>query len=401
MPIERKIIYFDGFAGASGDMLVGSLVDLGADFDRIRRQLGELPLSGYEISKRTVSRGGISATKIDVEIGEEHPHRTLTTIEGIIKKSPLPKETVELSVRIFRTLATAESKIHGIDMEEVVLHEVGSVDAIIDIVGCCLALAQLEPDEILCSPLPLGGGTVKASHGLLPVPAPATVEILKGVPLLQGERKEEMVTPTGAAILKTVVNEFGPLPLVRIERIGYGAGERNPQGFPNVLRSFEGWRNEEEIGSRRSLSVIETNIDDTSPQVYGFLTEQALSKGALDVFLTPVYMKKGRPATLVTILCSEDKVEEMLELLYRETETIGCRVNKVERYALPREIKEIETSLGKVRVKVSYLRGKSTHLSPEYEDCRKISQRTGMPLRKVMDKVKEEASKNLLPAGSE
>lgn len=378
-----KTLYFDCFAGASGDMILGALVGAGVDPQALSQQLSLLDVSGYEIEFETVNRSGLSATRAHVRTGHEHAHRHLSDILKIINASRLSDGVKARAARIFTRLAEAEARVHNEPVEKIHFHEVGALDAIIDVTGACIGFELMGVERFVCSALHVGSGTVKMAHGTFPVPPPAVAELLKGVPVYSTEITGELVTPTGAAIIKTVCETFGPLPLMRIERTGYGAGSREYENFPNVLRVHLGDDEGDAAGTTERLLVIETNIDDMSPQLFGYVMEQALENGALDCYLTPVQMKKNRPGVLLSILCRPATREAMTELLFRETTTLGVRCYEVERRALERETVRVETPFGAIDVKVARLNGRAVNEMPEYEQCRAAAQAAGVALRVV------------------
>ncbi|HEX7998144.1 MAG TPA: nickel pincer cofactor biosynthesis protein LarC [Pyrinomonadaceae bacterium] len=388
-----KTLYFDCFAGASGDMILGALVGVGLDPRELREQLSLLDVSGYEIEFETVNRSGLSATRAHVRTAHEHAHRHLSDILKIINASRLSDPVKERAAGIFRRLAEAEALVHNEPIEKIHFHEVGALDAIVDVVGACIGFELLEVERFVCSPLHVGSGTVKMAHGVFPVPPPAVAELLKGVPIYSTEIRGELVTPTGAAIIRTVCADYGPLPPLRIGATGYGAGTREYADFPNVLRLMLGDDEREATGTTERLLVIETNIDDMSPQVFGYVMEQALAKGALDCYLTPVQMKKNRPGVMLSILCRASEREAMTELLFTETTTLGVRCYEVERQALEREIVKTETPYGEIDVKVARLNGRVVKEMPEYEQCRAAAERAGVALRVVEAAVRESLSR--------
>jgi uncharacterized protein (TIGR00299 family) protein len=384
-----RALYFDCYAGVSGDMIIGALIDLGVDPEALRSELSKLALPGYEIKTGRVTRSGIASIKFDVEYDTSgQPARTLADIRDIIADSGLKSQVKARSIRVFERLAQAEAKAHATTPDRVHFHEVGAVDSIVDIVGAMTAIDMLGIERFLCSPLRVGRGFVRAEHGLLPVPAPGTVELLAGVPVYGGDLEGEFVTPTGAAIATSLCDYYGPLPPVSIERTGYGAGARDPSGFPNCLRIILGDFDEAALTAERgkgsnSIAVIETNIDDMNPQAYGFVMERAFDLGALDVFFTPVQMKKGRPAVLVTVLCEQDRLDSLADLLLRETTTLGIRHYTVSRRTLDRAVETVETRYGRVRVKVAREGGRTLHFQPEYEDCARAASELNVPLIEV------------------
>lgn len=388
-----KTLYFDCFAGASGDMILGALVGVGAEPRALREQLSLLDVSGYEIEFGTALRSGLSATRADVRTPHEHAHRHLGDILKIIYSSRLSDGVKERAARIFSRLAEAEARVHNEPIEKIHFHEVGALDAILDVVGACIGFELLGVERFVCSPLHVGSGTVKMAHGVFPVPPPAVAELLQGVPIYSTEIIGELVTPTGAAIIRTVCEEFGPLPKMRIERTGYGAGTRDYKDFPNALRLMLGEGEEgAENGIDERLIVIETNIDDMSPQLFGYVMERAFELGALDCYLTPVQMKKNRPGTLLTILCRAAEREAMTELLFRETTTLGVRSYEVERHALARETVRVETLYGAIDVKVARMNGRVVNEMPEYEQCREAALGAGVALRVVEAAVRDALS---------
>jgi uncharacterized protein (TIGR00299 family) protein len=378
-----KTLYFDCFAGASGDMILGALVGVGVDPRALREQLSLLDVSGYEIEFAAVNRSGLSATHARVHTAHEHAHRHLGDILKIIYASRLDEKVKERAARIFSRLAEAEARVHNEPIEKIHFHEVGALDAIVDVVGACIGFELLGVERFLSSPLHVGSGTVRMAHGVFPVPPPAVAELLAGVPIYSTEISGELVTPTGAAIIRTVCEGYGPLPQMRVERTGYGAGTREYENFPNALRLMLGDDEAQAAATTERLLVIETNIDDMSPQLFGYVMEQALDGGALDCYLTPVQMKKNRPGVLLTILCRPQEREALTELLFRETTTLGVRCYEVERRALERETVRAETPYGPIDVKVARLNGRVVNQMPEYEQCRAAARAMGVALRIV------------------
>jgi uncharacterized protein (TIGR00299 family) protein len=395
-------LYFDCFAGISGDMIIGALLDLGIDFDELKRQLESLGLSGYEIKTEQVKRSGIAATKFSVEVDETaQPERSLADIRAIIEKTSLSNQIKRRATRAFELLAEAEARVHGTNIDQVHFHEVGAVDSIIDTVGAMVGFEMLGADRVFASPLRIGHGFIKSQHGQLPIPAPATAELLRGVPVYAGDIEGEFVTPTGAAILRTLCERFGAMPAINIERVGYGAGSRDPEGVPNAVRLVLGEIGEADrrldAGSDRTaraepapkrnetVIVIETNIDDMNPQAYGFVMERAFALGALDVFLVPIQMKKDRPGVLLTVLAKPDYAEGLIELLLRETTTLGVRYYEANRRTLDRVIESVATDYGVVRIKVARDGARTLHFQPEYEDCERLARQSGAALLEVQD----------------
>lgn len=380
-----KLAYFDGFSGASGDMVLGALVDAGLELARLEAELRKLPLGGWAIAAEKVKRGALQATHVKVSSTETHHHRGLSKIENIIGEAKLSPRAAEMAVRIFRRLGEAEAKVHGVPLEKVHFHEVGAVDSIIDIVGAAIGFDLLGITEFACAPLNVGGGKVKTEHGILPVPAPATVELLKGVPTYSSGIERELVTPTGAAILATVAAHFGQQPAMSVAAVGYGAGTAQIAEQPNVLRVLLGESAVARVApADEVITVMEVNLDDMNPQIYGYFAEKALGAGALEVYATPVQMKKNRPGQLVTILCAAADERALAELLFRETTTIGVRTWQVQRRTLVRESVKVQTAHGEVRVKISRQNGLVLNAAPEYEDCRRIAEERGVPLKEVL-----------------
>jgi uncharacterized protein (TIGR00299 family) protein len=384
-----KTLYFDCFAGASGDMILGALVGVGLDPHRLIEQLSLLDVSGYDVDFETVDRSGISATRAHVRTGHEHAHRHLGDILKIIYESRLSEGVKDRAALIFKRLGEAEARIHNVPIERIHFHEVGALDAIIDVVGACIGFDLLGVERFACSELHVGSGMVEMAHGRFPIPPPAVTELLKDVPVYSSDIKGELVTPTGAAIISTVCQNFGPLPKMRIERTGYGAGKREYQNFPNVLRLMLGEDMAGEAVSDERLIVVETNIDDMSPQIYGYVMERAFALGALDCYLTPVQMKKNRPGQLISILCRAQERDALCELLLAETTTLGLRFYEVLRRALARETVSVETEFGSIDVKVARLNGRVVKEMPEYEQCRAAAQKANVTLQLVEQAVRD------------
>ncbi len=381
------LAYIDCFSGISGDMILGALVDAGVGIDVLRSELEKLNLPGYEITALKVTRSGIAATKVHVCLaGSEQPSRHLPDIRTIIQSSSLSATVKEKSLAVFSRLAEAEAKVHGTDVDKVHFHEVGAVDAMVDIVGSMIGLELLGIMEIRASPINLGSGTVATAHGVLPVPAPATVELLKGIPAYGSAVPFELATPTGAAILTCVSSSFGPVPGMKIRNIAHGAGGKDIPGQPNVLRLLIG---EPAAAYDEDTSVlIETNIDDLNPQVYGYLIETLLLRGAQDAYLTPILMKKGRPGILLSVLADRTLSDAMLDIVFRETTSIGVRITEVGRKKLSREIVLVRTIYGDIRIKISKREGEVLTATPEYEDCRAAAEARQVPLKTVIEEAK-------------
>lgn len=383
-----KAAYFDCFSGISGDMTLGALVDAGCSIDVLRTKLQGLKVPGWEISSARVWKNGMAATHVRVKTEDTHTHRSLTTILGILHKSNLDTNVKGRASAIFRKLGEAEAAVHDVPIEKIHFHEVGAVDAIVDIVGACIGFEELGFEKFACSALNVGGGTAKMAHGILPVPAPATARLLLGKPTYSNGVQKELVTPTGAAIVATLCNHFGPQPAMNISAIGYGAGTADLESQPNVLRLMAGDLAETTTDTHGgTIRVLEANLDDMNPQIFGYLLEKALAAGALDVFATPVQMKKNRPGTLVTVLCKPEDEAKFQEMLFAETTTLGLRSHLVERRALPREFVKVSTRFGEVRVKVSRAAGRVQHASPEFDDCRKLAEEKNVPLHEVMEQA--------------
>ena len=376
-------------------MVLGALVDAGCNPEQIEAELRRLPISGWTMSAEKVKRGGLAATRVLVETSERHHHRSLSTILGLIQGAGLPTRVADRASRIFTRLGEAEARMHGVAIEKVHFHEVGAVDAIVDIVGASIGFELLGIERCACSRLNVGGGVVKAQHGNLPVPAPATAELLRGAPTYSNGILHELVTPTGAAIVTTLTSDFGAQPPMSVGAIGYGAGTMELAEQPNVLRILLGESPLQEKGApnEETIVVLEANIDDMNPQLYGYFTERALEAGALDVFSTAVQMKKNRPGQLVTVLCESAKSSALTELIFRETTTIGVRHSTVGRQTLQRESILIKTTVGSIPVKVARLHGKILNAVPEYEECRKFAMEHSIPLKEVIAQVMFEFEK--------
>ena len=382
-----KIAYFDCFSGISGDMILGALADLGNDFSFIKKELKKLDLKGYSLSHKKVKRGVIETTRVDVKVTEKSSSkRNLKSIISIIKNSGLAEKIKNDSIKIFRRLAEAEATVHGTTIYKVHFHEVGAIDSIVDIVGSVIGIHHLNISKIVSSSINVGSGFVKCDHGTLPVPAPAVVEMLRGVPCFSSGIRQELTTPTGAAVIVTLANEFGSLPELKTDRVGYGAGGKNLKEMPNALRIILG---ELSIANelKKEIFVLETNIDDMNPEFYDVVMEKLFQAGAVDVFLTPIIMKKNRPATKLSVLTQQQNVEMLANEVLKNTTSFGIRFYPVERVMLEREFQEIETVLGKVKVKIGKRDGEVCHISPEYEHCKKISREQGIPIKKVYEEI--------------
>jgi len=377
-----KTLYFDCFAGASGDMILGALIAAGVDPEAFRQQLSLLGVDGYALNFEIVNRSGISATHARVETAPEHAHRHLSDILKIIYDSRLTDNVKDRAARIFSRLAEAEARVHNEPVERVHFHEVGALDAIVDVVGAAICFELLGVERFVSSPLHVGSGTVAMAHGRYPVPPPAVAELLKGVPFYSTDIVGELVTPTGAAIITTVCTDYGPIPQMKLEQTGYGAGTREYEKFPNALRVLIGEDDNDATPDER-LWMIETNMDDISPQILGHVMERAFDLGALDCYFTSVQMKKNRPGVLLSILCRSEQRAALSELLFSETTTLGVRAYEVERRALQRQILAVETQYGPIDVKVAQLNGHVLKAMPEYEQCRQAARSANVPLRVV------------------
>ncbi len=377
-----KTLYFDCFAGASGDMILGAMVGAGVDPDYLRAELSKLSVAGFGIEIETVNRSGLSATYARVQTVHEHKHRHLSDIKQIIEQSALSGAVKQRAIQIFTRLAEAEAHVHNEPIDQVHFHEVGALDAIVDVVGAAICFDFLKIERFVCSSLHVGSGFVKMAHGQFPVPPPAVAELLKGVPFYATEIKGELLTPTGAAIITTVCSEYGPIPELRVERTGYGAGTREYQDFPNVLRVLLGESDAQQARDER-LWMLETNLDDASPQIIGHVMDRVLAIGALDCFFTPAQMKKNRPGVLLSVLCGKEEQEAIMELLFTETTTLGVRSYEVTRRALERSVEQVETPYGPIDVKVAHLNGRVVNEMPEFEQCREAAAKANVPLKIV------------------
>jgi pyridinium-3,5-bisthiocarboxylic acid mononucleotide nickel chelatase len=414
------IVYLDCFSGVSGDMMLGALVDAGLPLDDLRRALGSLTIDGYSVHADKVSRAGIAATKFRVALHGEplpagpdrhaddhahdhthshahpehqrvpegahhhtdpHSHRTLNEIFSLIDRSALGREGRDRAKRLFRRLGEAEAAIHQTPLERVHLHEVGALDSIIDIVGSVFGMEWLGADGIVCSPLNVGGGMVESAHGRFPVPAPATVRLLEGVPVYSSGQQAELVTPTGALLVTEYARSFGPIPPMRVDRVGYGAGDWNPPSTPNVLRMLVG-QDGQAPGTDR-VALLDFEIDDMNPQIFGALMDRLYAEGALEVFYAPVQMKKNRPGTLVTIVARPADRDRLAGVVFRETTTIGLRHQEVERECLERESRTVDTPVGPIRFKIARRRGEVVNFAPEFDDCARAAAERGLSIKDV------------------
>jgi uncharacterized protein (TIGR00299 family) protein len=376
-------------------MCLGAIVDAGVLLDNLKRELRKIPIKGYELSAKKVKRAGISSTKVDVvlrsAVSSQRSVRKWKDIERIIQNSSLSYEIKQKGLKIFKCLFEAEANVHDEGFNNVHLHELGGIDCIVDIFGTIIGLDMLNIGKVYSSPINLGGGSVKTKHGILPVPAPATTEILRGVPVYSTDVPFELTTPTGAAILKGLSSGFGSIPIMNTDKTGTGAGSKNFKDRPNVLRLFIGELCEDEgyLSPIPQITVIEANIDDMNPQVYEYVMGKLFKEGALDVFLTQILMKKGRPGIKLTVLSKGADRESLIKTILKETTTIGLRFYEVSRVVLQRETKLVDTEFGKVRVKFSRFGDEILKATPEYEDCKRIAKKLNMPLIEVMEKIKK------------
>jgi hypothetical protein len=380
------MMYVDAFAGASGDMLLGALLDAGLSADALRACLARLPLEGYSLDVRKENRLGLAATRAEVRVaGHSAHHRRLADIEKSLAAAGLPGRAGEWAVAVFRRLAEAEAKVHGSSLEEVHFHEVGAVDSIVDIAGACAGLALLDVDRVEASPLPLGSGYVDMAHGRLPVPAPAVVELVRGVPTAACDEPGELTTPTGAAILVTLAERLGPMPAMVVEAVGYGAGMRQGPRLPNVVRVVLGRPCAAGAGETDTVWLLEANLDDATGEMLGAASQALLAAGALDVWLVPVTMKKGRPGVVLACLADDARRGAIEEAIFRQTTTFGVRRRRVERAKLDRRHEQVATPFGAVRIKVGRRAGQVVTAMPEYEDCLRLAQDRGVAFREVYD----------------
>ncbi|MCX6347059.1 MAG: nickel pincer cofactor biosynthesis protein LarC [Actinobacteria bacterium] len=391
----EKILYIDCFSGISGDMMLGALIDLGVDFNFLKEELKKIKIEGCEIECIKVKKSGIAASKFEVKVTGSQTHRSYTDIQELINKSTLNHRSKEIALAIFETIASAESIVHIMEKGSVHFHEIGAVDSIIDIVGTAILIAKLAPDKVISSDIPLGRGFIHTMHGMLPVPAPATLEILKNLPVYTGDFDFEVTTPTGAAIVKTLASGFGGIPIMKIKSIGFGSGSIEVKGMPNLLRIISGELcevNKNETGSdafgefeteHEDMILLSANIDDLSAEIIGFILGKLFEAKVPDAWTEPVFMKKNRQAIKISILCRPEEVKIALDILFKESSTLGVRSQSVKRYQLKREVKTINLSYGEVEVKIGYYKGEISSVSPEYESCRKLALKTGRPLKEI------------------
>jgi hypothetical protein len=390
-----KILYLDPFSGISGDMVLGLLTDLGVSLDTIVAELGKLPVTGYALTGSRESRRGIEGARVRVAIAEQHHHRTWASIDRMLAESGLTAPVKARARNIFHRVGDAEATVHGCPIETVHFHEVGAVDSIVDIVGAAIGLELLDVDRIVCAPLPMSHGTVQCAHGAIPLPAPATLEILRGLPVVDGRCDQELVTPTGAAIAAEVA-EFGPLPAMAIARIGYGVGGRDLADRPNLLRGILGTTTEAEGVECDRVAVLESHIDDSTPEALGYLMGQLLAAGALDVGYSPLQMKKNRPGVRLTLVCPLHLADGLGRMLLRESSAIGVRRYDTERLKLRRETAMVNTPLGEAKVKLIYEGDQLLRVTAEFDSCRQLAERSGRPLAEVYRLVERAAEMTTL-----
>lgn len=381
-----RTLYFDCFAGASGNMILGALVAAGVDRDELVRRLSALPISDFDIEFTQVDRSGINSIHANVKVPHEHAHRHLHNIEKIINESELSDSVKANAAAIFTRLAEAEAKVHGIDVQKVHFHEVGAMDAIVDVVGACIGFEMLGIERFACSKIHVGSGFVNMEHGKFPVPPPAVTELLSGVPIYSTEIEGELATPTGAAIITALCDSFGPMPELKGQSVGYGAGTRDYEKFPNTLRIIIGESGETvDPAAIERLTLLETNIDDASPQVLGFMMDKAFELGALDCWFTAIQMKKNRPAAMASVLCRSQDRQKLIAMFYEETTTLGVRVTEIERECVDREIASVSTEFGPIDVKIGSVGGRIVNIMPEYDDVAAAAAQHNVPFNVVRD----------------
>jgi uncharacterized protein (TIGR00299 family) protein len=377
-----KIAYFDCVAGASGDMLLGALLDTGLPEEVLRGMLAGLGLPGFDLRVRRVMKNGIGATKVDVIVDDQAPERHLTDLVEVVAQGALAPKVRDRAITVLTRLGEVEAGIHGVPVDAVHLHELGGLDTIVDVVGVLAGMDALGIEQVVVSPVPLGRGTIRTAHGEIPLPAPATLALLRGAPVTGSEIRSELVTPTGAALLTSLADAYGSIPAMTLTAVGYGAGGRDLP-IPNVMRLLIGESAPAADVPPKVVSVIETNIDDLNPEVYEHVMSRLFKAGALDVFLTPIQMKKNRPATLLRVICRPADSGTMTNILFEETSTLGVRRHVMERETLPRTMLEVQTPYGIARVKTARLPDGRIKAAPEYEDCRRLAEAQGVPLRDV------------------
>jgi len=375
-------------------MILGALIDAGAPADRLKESLGRLGLSGFALDIYATNKNGFRATKVDVQVSDQKTSRRLPEIDALVSESVLPEQIKTRALAVMQKIGEVEAHIHGIPLEQVHLHELGGLDTIVDVVGTLLCLEFLEVSAVISSPLPLGRGFIQGAHGQIPLPAPATLALLEGIPVYGVDLNTELVTPTGAALLRTLAAEFGPIPAMNLLATGYGAGGRDLP-IPNILRVLIGERHQHTRQRLESLVMLETNIDDLNPEVYEYVMERLFQGGALDVTLTAIQMKKNRPGTQISVLAPPTMAEELSAILFQETSTLGIRRRYIERLSLPRRIYTVTTPYGEVHVKAAYLDGARIKFAPEYEDCRRLARHTGVSLVTIYRAAEQAAAKLL------
>lgn len=380
-----KIAYFDCFAGAGGDMIVAAMLDAGLDADFLKTQLAKLNLDDVEIKVTRTCRAGLSALSFVPAVSQQKQHRNLEQILDIINQSTISQKARKTAVEIFNKLARAEAAVHNKDIQQIHFHEIGAVDAIVDIVSAAIGLEKLGIEKVYCSAISVGGGTVECEHGLLPVPAPATAELLKAVPIVAGPQQAELLTPTAAAILTTIVDEFCPLPAMRIETIGYGAGRLQSEKFPNVLRLILGEDAAGDSANADSVCLLETNLDDVSGELLGATTEKLLAEGALDVFTTAIFMKRNRPGVKLSVLCKMNDTQRLESFLLCQGISLGVRKQTLQRTKLAREYVTVQTQFGRIRLKKGLMNGKVVSVKPEFSDCQQAAQNNNVSVKSVSD----------------
>jgi len=389
-----KIAYFDCFAGAGGDMIAAAMLDAGVDINFLKAQLATLGIEDLDVKLTETKRAGLRAVKFTPIIADQENNRNLKQITELINHSKISPNAKKTAISIFEKLAKAEANVHGKDVHEIHFHEVGAMDSIVDIVAAAVGLETLGIEKVYCSPLAVGGGKVRCEHGLMPVPAPATAELIKGIPINGGPIEAELLTPTAAAIYSTIVDEFGPIPSMKIEKIGYGAGSLESEKFPNVLRLILGEIAADGAENADSVGLLETNIDDVSGEIIGFLSKKLFEHGALDVFTTPIYMKEGRLGAKISIISRISDIEELEQVVLKEGVTFGVRRQILQRKKLAREFVTVETKYGKIRIKVGRLAGEIVNAKPEFADCVSAAKRHNEAIKAVLEAAMAEYRKS-------
>jgi len=380
-----KIAYFDCFAGASGDMLVAAMLDAGLDAEFLKAQLATLGIKNLDIKITETKRAGLRALSFKPLIPKQQHHRNLEQITKIISQSRISEQAKQTAITIFERIAQAEATVHNKEPQDISFHEIGALDSIVDIVSASVGVQALEVEKVYCSVLSVGGGTVKCAHQLLPVPAPATAELLKGIPIAGGPTQAELLTPTAAAILTTIADQFCPLPAMKIESVGYGAGSLQFEDFPNVLRLILGQTAVENSANADSVCLLETNVDDVSGELVGSITDKLSEHGALDVFTTPIYMKRSRPAVQISDICKIEDVQQLEEILFEQGLTFGIRKQILQRSKLARDFVTVETEFGEIRIKTGTLGGKIVNAKPEFSDCVSAAKKHNVPVKTILD----------------